>query len=140
MHIEDLTAETHDAHAKAIRANGTPFRGRNLQVTPAKAAHTGFRPSVQAAGTHTPAMLHECTEQLVKPDRDGVVVDATFGRGGHSRGMLAALSERGTLHGFDMDHDAMASAEELKAADQRFCIHHAPFSRMREHLDDASGL
>ncbi len=40
---------------------------------------------------------------MVGPDPSGTFVDATFGRGGHSRGILGALSSSGHLHGLDMD-------------------------------------
>ena len=83
---------------KAIAMNGVSFHKRHLEVRAADMKHTGFRPSLQAAGTHTPALLKECVAHLVKPDPHGVIVDATFGRGGHSRGMLSALSPYGALH------------------------------------------
>ena len=129
-----ITFQTQKAYQIAMQMDKTHFKGRTLQITPAKQAHTGFRPSLQAAGTHTPAMLNECVEQLVKPDTNGIIVDATYGRGGHSRGMLAALSKKGVLHGFDMDADAIQSAKQLAASDSRFHIHHTPFSRMEQSL------
>jgi hypothetical protein len=54
-------------------------------------------------GTHTPAMLAETIRALVSPDPDGTYVDGTFGRGGHTRGILASLGPNGRLHAFDMD-------------------------------------
>lgn len=51
---------------------------------------------------HRPVMLEECIEGLaIKPD--GVYVDVTFGGGGHSRAILDALGENGTLVAFDQD-------------------------------------
>ncbi len=64
---------------------------------------------------HNPVMLRECVEALVT-DRSGVYADATFGGGGHSRGILSALSEDGRLIAFDRDGDALANAPE----DSRF--------------------
>lgn len=64
---------------------------------------------------HNPVMLGECIEALVG-NRDGVYADATFGGGGHSRGILAALSEKGRLIAFDRDADALANAPQ----DSRF--------------------
>jgi 16S rRNA (cytosine1402-N4)-methyltransferase len=40
---------------------------------------------------------------MVAQDVDGTYVDGTFGRGGHTRGILASLSAKGRLHAFDMD-------------------------------------
>lgn len=43
----------------------------------------------------------------MSPDPGGVFIDGTFGRGGHSRGILSALSPAGRLHGLDMDPAAV---------------------------------
>jgi 16S rRNA (cytosine1402-N4)-methyltransferase len=54
---------------------------------------------------HIPVMLTECLEALaIKPD--GIYVDCTFGGGGHSRGILERLGEKGKLFAFDQDEDA----------------------------------
>ena len=58
---------------------------------------------------HIPALLPEALEGLhIKPD--GIYVDATFGGGGHSRGILDRLGQGGRLLGFDQDIDAAANA------------------------------
>ncbi|MDP3785580.1 MAG: 16S rRNA (cytosine(1402)-N(4))-methyltransferase RsmH [Undibacterium sp.] len=62
---------------------------------------------------------------------DGVYVDGTFGRGGHSRKLLAALGERGRLLAFDKDLYAIANARQI--SDPRFEIEHDSFA----HLHDA---
>ena len=67
---------------EALRWDGAALGGRHLSISAAKAFHTGIRPSVQAPGTHTPAMLKECVSKLVGSDPNGVFVDGTFGRGG----------------------------------------------------------
>eukprot|EP00967_Tisochrysis_lutea_P051059 scaffold62927_cov32-Tisochrysis_lutea.AAC.2 len=72
---------------------------------------------------------------LVKSNPHGVVVDGTYGRGGHTRGMLGALSPRGQLHAFDMDGEAIENAKALASEDQRFRIHHSPFSAMGRVLE-----
>ena len=64
---------------------------------------------------HRPVMLSQCVEALVQ-NPDGVYADATFGGGGHSRGILAALGPQGRLIAFDRDADALANAPE----DSRF--------------------
>jgi len=86
--------------------------------------------TVQDAGTHTPALCNEVVRELVSGDPNGLFVDGTFGRGGHTRAMLASLSKRGRLHAFDMDPEAIAAGAELMAADGRFKLHHASFSSM----------
>lgn len=60
---------------------------------------------------HIPALLEETLAGLdIHPD--GVYADATFGGGGHSRALLAQLSETGHLYSFDQDSDARANAFE----------------------------
>lgn len=68
-------------------------------------------------------------------DPDGCYVDCTFGRGGHSRQLLARLSAKGRLLAFDRDPDAVAAGEELAQQDARFAIKHADFARLGEVLD-----
>ena len=81
--------------------------------------------------THLSVMA-EVAPPLVVTDPDGTYVDATFGRGGHSRRILSLLSPKGRLIAFDRDLQAIESAKEI--VDDRFTIIHAPFSRMREEL------
>ena len=81
--------------------------------------------------THLSVMA-EVAPPLVVTDPDGTYVDATFGRGGHSRRILSLLSSKGKLIAFDRDPQAIESAKEIM--DDRFTIIHAPFSRMREEL------
>ena len=102
-----ITFATEAGHAQAMSWDGSEYGGRRLAISSATKQHTGFRPSVQAPGTHTPAMLHEVIKAMVAPEPAGVYVDATFGRGGHTRGILGALSPAGRLHAFDMDPDAI---------------------------------
>ena len=129
-----ITFETVAAMDEAVRWNGCNYGGRHLQITRAKQIHSGFRPTLQEAGTHTPALLKETVAALVAPNRDGTLIDATYGRGGHSRGMLQALSPKGALHVFDMDTEAIDSARQLAESDGRVRPHHAPFSSMAERL------
>jgi 16S rRNA (cytosine1402-N4)-methyltransferase len=81
--------------------------------------------------THTTVLLTEAVEALVT-QADGVYVDGTFGRGGHSRAVLAQLSANGRLWAFDKDPEAIAAAEEIK--DPRFAIVHASFGDMAHEL------
>ncbi len=81
---------------------------------------------------HTPVLLSEAIAALaLRPD--GTYLDATFGRGGHSRAILAALGPQGRLLALDRDPEAVAEGQRI--ADARFSISHAPFSMLAETLD-----
>lgn len=83
---------------------------------------------------HTTVLLSEAVDALdIKPD--GTYVDATFGRGGHSRLILSKLSPQGRLIAFDKDLDAIAEANTMQ--DPRFSIRHQGFTHLGE-LDAAS--
>ena len=74
-------------------------------------------------------MLNEAVQALhLNPD--GHYIDATFGRGGHSRLILSQLSAQGRLTAFDKDLDAMAEAASI--ADARFAIRHEGFCHMAQ--------
>jgi 16S rRNA (cytosine1402-N4)-methyltransferase len=78
-----------------------------------------------SATPHITVLLKEAVEALaIKPA--GVYVDGTFGRGGHSRAVLAQLGPQGRLISFDRDPVAVAAGREIK--DPRFELVHAPFS------------
>jgi len=62
----------------------------------------------------------------------GVYIDATFGRGGHSRAILDCLGKNGKLIVMDRDPQAIAVANELREGDSRLQAVHAPFSQIRE--------
>ena len=82
---------------------------------------------------HVTVMLHEAVEALaIKPE--GVYVDGTFGRGGHSRLILSQLGEHGQLWVFDKDPRAIATARELAAQDARVRVVHDSFKTMSEYL------
>ena len=80
---------------------------------------------------HLSVLGNEAPEALVA-DPDGLYVDGTFGRGGHSRRILARLSEKGRLIAFDRDPEAVKAARLID--DPRFSIVHEPFSTIRESL------
>ncbi|NDV90193.1 16S rRNA (cytosine(1402)-N(4))-methyltransferase RsmH [Alteromonas sp. 345S023] len=83
---------------------------------------------------HVSVLLEECIEALaIKPD--GIYVDATFGRGGHSARILESLGENGRLIAFDRDPQAIEAAKRF-ANDERFSIIHAPFGDMATELTD----
>jgi 16S rRNA (cytosine1402-N4)-methyltransferase len=82
-------------------------------------------------GGHVSVLLEGAVEALAVRE-DGIYVDATFGRGGHSREILARLGPKGRLLALDRDPVAVAAAE--KWGDPRFEIAHAAFSRLGEVL------
>src|SRR5690554_1283726 len=85
------------------------------------------------AQQHVSVLLQESIEALaIKPD--GIYLDATFGRGGHSRAILAQLNSQGKLYALDRDPTAIAAAQAL-ADDPRFTIIHTPFSLLDEVLE-----
>jgi 16S rRNA (cytosine1402-N4)-methyltransferase len=84
---------------------------------------------VENTWTHTTVLLNEAVESLLV-NQDGTYVDATFGRGGHSRLILSRLSAGGRLLAFDKDPEAVAQAARI--ADARFSIRHQGFSHLGE--------
>ncbi|MDD4915572.1 MAG: 16S rRNA (cytosine(1402)-N(4))-methyltransferase RsmH [Methylococcales bacterium] len=79
------------------------------------------------------AVLYEQALQQLKIKPDGIYLDCTFGRGGHSQGILQLLGENGKLLAFDRDNDAIDSQEAEKLReDRRFSLHHGCFSEMAE--------
>jgi len=78
---------------------------------------------------HQTVLLEEAVEAL-RIKADGVYVDGTFGRGGHSRAILARLGSSGKL--IALDRDAMAIAAAMEIADPRLAAVHAQFGALRE--------
>ena len=89
--------------------------------------------------THTTVLLNEAVDALFNDPQaeagdasaaSGCYVDATFGRGGHSRLILSRLAPQGRLIAFDKDPDALAAAASLD--DSRFSIRHQGFAQLGE--------
>ncbi|MEJ2328247.1 MAG: 16S rRNA (cytosine(1402)-N(4))-methyltransferase RsmH [Gammaproteobacteria bacterium] len=80
---------------------------------------------------HAPVLLEESLEALAIRE-DGIYIDCTFGRGGHSAAILAKLGDKGRLIALDRDADAVASASQSFGEDPRFVIEHASFDRLAE--------
>ncbi|MDY7115868.1 16S rRNA (cytosine(1402)-N(4))-methyltransferase RsmH [Halomonas sp. SSL-5] len=78
---------------------------------------------------HASVLLDGAVDALVH-DPDGAYLDGTFGRGGHSREILARLSPRGRLLAIDRDPQAVAEAAAIE--DSRFAIQRAEFARLGE--------
>ncbi|HUJ86864.1 MAG TPA: 16S rRNA (cytosine(1402)-N(4))-methyltransferase RsmH [Burkholderiales bacterium] len=84
--------------------------------------------------THRAVLLSEAIEALaVRPD--GTYVDASFGRGGHSRAILERLGSGGRLIAIDRDLQAVAAARAI--TDPRFQVWHAPMSELPAVLEAA---
>ena len=82
-----------------------------------------------SGGSHTAVLLEQAVDGL-KVRSDGCYVDCTFGRGGHSRLILARLGSAGRLIALDRDPQAVAAGGEID--DGRFRMLHGRFSRLAE--------
>ena len=126
-----LTFRNAESREKALAMDGERFLDRTVSVTVAKKSPFGTRGTTQALGTHTPAMLRETIDSLgIANDPNGIYIDGTFGRGGHTRGILNALGKNGQLHAFDLDPEAITVGRALEKEDSRFHMHHSPFGSM----------
>jgi 16S rRNA (cytosine1402-N4)-methyltransferase len=87
-----------------------------------------------SADAHVPVLLHPAIDALAIESRpDGTFVDATFGRGGHSRLILQRLGQTGRLIAIDRDPDAVAATRALN--DRRLTPAHARLSELQATLD-----
>ena len=80
---------------------------------------------------HIPVLLKEAIIGL-SIKKDGIYLDCTFGRGGHSREILKKLGPNGRLMSMDKDQAAIDSAQEIN--DKRFEIINLSFSQMEIFL------
>ena len=87
---------------------------------------------------HTTVLLAEAVDALVTAP-SGTYLDGTYGRGGHSRLLLARLAPTGRLVAIDRDLQAVqaATAGETRVTDPRFSIHHTSFAHMADALAEA---
>jgi len=78
---------------------------------------------------HLPVLLDEALVSLnIRPS--GNYIDATFGRGGHSRAILQQLNAAGSLIAFDQDLEAVAFARQAFADEPRLTIEHCNFDQV----------
>lgn len=80
--------------------------------------------------SHISVLLAESIDALAI-DPDGIYIDGTFGRGGHSRAILSKLGDKGRL--ISIDRDPQAIIEAQKITDPRFTIVHGPFSAIENY-------
>ena len=93
--------------------------------------------------THRPVLLAEAVTALLEspllqidsPEKS-ILIDGTFGRGGHTRALLDAIRPDARLIAFDKDVQAIAEAKQI--TDSRFRIIHSSFANMAEHAEPAS--
>lgn len=86
--------------------------------------------------SHISVLLHETVDAVLADRNTGIYVDATFGRGGHTRLLLAKLDAQARVYAFDKDPQALTVAAELAEQDSRFQIIHASFADMQQALND----
>ncbi len=87
-----------------------------------------------SGGQHRPVLLGEVIDALaIRPD--GLYVDGTYGRGGHSREILRRLGGQGRLLVMDRDPEAIAAAEAAHGEDQRVTIVHDEYAQLGSYLE-----
>ena len=84
---------------------------------------------------HIPVLLDHSIDQLIT-DPNGIYVDCTFGRGGHSKKILERLSNKGKLIAFDLDNEAMEESKAIKK--NNFQFHKTNFSQIGNFIEDDS--
>jgi 16S rRNA (cytosine1402-N4)-methyltransferase len=88
-----------------------------------------------SSNAHVPVLLGPVLEGLdIK--KDGVYVDGTFGRGGHSYAILQRLGDRGRLLAIDRDPQAIAAADEALTEDPRFELQKGELEQLGRHIDE----
>ncbi|MGR8929775.1 MAG: 16S rRNA (cytosine(1402)-N(4))-methyltransferase RsmH [Gammaproteobacteria bacterium] len=84
------------------------------------------------------SVLYKEALQSLDIKANGTYIDCTFGRGGHSSGILRQLGQSGRLLAFDRDLAAIDSAEAKELLkDSRFCLRHASFSELARIVGEA---
>ena len=99
--------------------------GYNMSQHTSEHLHQSLTESKPQA--HITVLLHEAVDGL-NIKSDGIYVDGTFGRGGHSRHILSKLGPEGRLYAIDRDPQAILEAATI--TDSRFQILHGPFSQL----------
>jgi 16S rRNA (cytosine1402-N4)-methyltransferase len=93
--------------------------------------------------THRPVLLAEAVTALLESPllqteslEKSILIDGTFGRGGHTRALLGAIQSDAQLIAFDKDVQAIAEAKKI--ADPRFQIVHSSFAEMAQYAEPTS--
>ena len=104
-----------------------------LEKYPLEVSASNSNTVPESASPHITVLLDEAVHALaVKPE--GIYVDGTFGRGGHSKKILSELGPDGRLIAFDRDLTAIESSKSIN--DPRFSIIHSHFASMQSRLAD----
>ena len=91
-----------------------------------------MKEELQGSSAHVPVLLEAVITGLNLHD-DGLYVDGTFGRGGHSLAILKRLGPTGRLLAIDRDPQAIATAADALKSDPRFELAQGEFSELKEH-------
>jgi 16S rRNA (cytosine1402-N4)-methyltransferase len=89
---------------------------------------------MSASAAHLSVLLNETIDALLGGRQHGVFVDATFGRGGHTRALLARLDADSRVYAFDKDPQAQAEGARLMAEDPRLVMIHDSFATLQTQL------
>ncbi|MCH7386293.1 16S rRNA (cytosine(1402)-N(4))-methyltransferase RsmH [Acinetobacter modestus] len=84
--------------------------------------------------SHISVLLHETVDGVLAGRDTGIFVDATFGRGGHTKLLLSKLDQNARVYAFDKDPQALEVAAQLEQEDPRFKIIHASFADIQAEL------
>lgn len=84
--------------------------------------------------SHISVLLHETVDGVLAGRDTGIFVDATFGRGGHTKLLLSKLDQNARVYAFDKDPQALEVAAQLEQEDPRFKIIHASFADIQTEL------
>jgi len=84
--------------------------------------------------SHISVLLHETVDGVLAGRDTGIFVDATFGRGGHTKLLLSKLDQNARVYAFDKDPQALEVAAQLEQEDSRFKIIHASFADIQAEL------
>ncbi|ENX60391.1 MULTISPECIES: 16S rRNA (cytosine(1402)-N(4))-methyltransferase RsmH [Acinetobacter] len=84
--------------------------------------------------SHISVLLHETVDGVLAGRDTGIFVDATFGRGGHTKLLLSKLDQNARVYAFDKDPQALEVAAQLEQDDPRFKIIHASFADIQSEL------
>ena len=88
-----------------------------------------------SSNAHVPVLLGPVLEGL-NVKQDGIYVDGTFGRGGHSSAILKQLNADGRLIAIDRDPQAIASAAPVLRKDPRLALIRGDFAELATHIDE----
>ena len=91
-----------------------------------------MKEELQGSSAHVPVLLEAVITGLNLHD-DGLYIDGTFGRGGHSLAILKRLGPTGRLLAIDRDPQAIATAADALKSDPRFELAQGEFSELKEH-------